>query len=78
MRVQPWDTQGGPAQETGHISLRIKTGLVREWYFLGKCLPYVVLLGEIIQRDLEVWSGSFLSIGEAGKGLTRDAEPKEK
>lgn len=54
MRVQAWDTQGSPAQEIGPISLRVKAGLAREWYFLGKCFPYVVLLGEVIQRDLEV------------------------
>lgn len=56
--------------------------------FSGQMFPYVLLCfvallkfgvcqGEMIQRDLEEWSGSFLSLGEARKGLTRDAELKE-
>lgn len=89
MRVQPWDTQRGLTQVIQPISWRVKVGLARAGHFLGKCFTYVLLCfvvllklgacrGEMTQKDLEGWSGSFLSLGEAGKGLTRDAEPKEK
>lgn len=81
MRIQPWATQMGVAQVMWPNSLRVKVGLASGPMFplwlAVLCCPSESW-GLLIQRRIEVRSGSFLSLGEVGKGLTRDVKPREK